>query len=449
MSDMADPVEILSDLVARARGAGADAADAVMYEGSSVSLTWRRGKVEHVERSEGGDLGLRVFVGRQVATVASADRSPRALEELVERAVAMARSVPEDPFAGIADPGQIARDWQALDLDLVDPEEPSSDVLKERARAAEAAALAVPGVTNGDGASAGWGRSGLAMVASNGFSGRFSTTGSNISATAIAGSGTGMETDHDYTSAVHAGDLEAPEAIGRRAGERAVARLGARKVATTTVPVVFDPRVSRSLIGHLIGAISGPAIARGTSFLKDKMGEQIFGAGIAVIDDPHRRRGRASRPFDGEGLPTVRRAIIEDGRLTTWLLDLRSARQLGLAPTGHAVRGTGGPPGPAPSNLHLAAGSATPEELIADIAEGFYVTSMMGSAVDGLTGDYSRGASGFWIERGRIAYPVNEVTVAGNLKDMFRRLVPASDLVHRYGTDAPTVRIDGLTVAGR
>lgn len=442
-----DMLDLLSGLIGKARRAGADAADAVLFDGTSLSISHRLGKLEHVERSEGGDLGLRVFIGRRMAIVSSSDRRPAALDEIVARAVAMAKAVPEDPFCGIADPAELATDLP--ELDLIDAVEPSTETLSERARAAEEAALAVKGVTNSEGASASFGRTMAAMVASNGFARITGSTGSGISVSAIAGAGTAMETDYDHTSAVHAAGLDPPEAIGRSAGERAVARLGARKVATARVPVIFDPRVSRSLLGHLVGAINGAAVARGTSFLKEKMGEPVFAPGVAVIDDPHIRRGLRSRQCDSEGVANRRRALIDDGRLTSWLLDLRSARQLGLDPTGHAVRGTSGPPGAAPSNLFLAPGPATPEALMADIAEGFYVTGLMGSSVNGVTGDYSRGASGFWIERGRIAHPVNEVTIAGNLNDMYRALVPANDLVHRYGMDAPTVRIDGMTVAGR
>ncbi|WP_026869263.1 TldD/PmbA family protein [Inquilinus limosus] len=442
-----ETLDLLSGLIDRARRAGADAADAVLFDSTSISISYRLGKLEHVERSEGGDLGLRVFIGKRMAIVSSSDRRQAALDEIVERAVAMAKLVPEDPYCGIADPSELATELP--DLDLIDPVEPSTEVLADRARAAEEAALAVAGVTNSEGASAGFGRSLAAMVASNGFARITGSTGSSVSVSAIAGEGTGMETDYDHSSAVHAGDLQAPETVGRSAGERAVARLGARKAATARVPVVFDPRAARSLLGHLAGAVNGAAIARGTSFLKEKMGEAVFAPGIAVIDDPHIRRGLRSRPCDSEGVACTRRAVIEDGRLTTWLLDLRSARQLGLAPTGHAVRGTSGPPGAAPSNLYLAPGTVTPAELMADIQEGLYVTGLMGSSVNGVTGDYSRGAHGFWIERGRIAHPVNEVTIAGNLKEMYRALVPANDLVLRYGMDAPTVRIDGMMVAGR
>jgi PmbA protein len=439
-------LDLLHDLVRRARHAGADAADAVLFEGTSLSHGRRLGKTEKLERSEGHDLGLRVFIGRQQAVVSSSDRAPKALDELVERVVLMARTVPEDPYCGIADPDEIAREWPKLDM--LDPEEPSIELLIERARAAEEAALAVEGVTNSEGTEAGWGRSTVALVASNGFAGTYSASSSGVSASVIAGSGTGMERDYDYASAVYAGDLRDPAAIGKSAGERAVRRLGAKKMPTTRVPVVFDPRVARSFISALLGAISGPAIARGTSFLKDRLGQQIFPEAITIIDDPHRRRGLRSKPFDGEGVPNRRRAIIEEGVLTTWLLDLRSARQLRLHTTGHAARGTSSPPGPAATNVWIEPGAMTPKELIADIENGFYVTEMMGFGVNGVTGDYSRGAAGFWIDKGEIAFPVSEMTVAGNLKDMFSRLVAADDLEFKAGTDAPTLRIDALTVAG-
>ncbi|HET8727375.1 MAG TPA: TldD/PmbA family protein [Alphaproteobacteria bacterium] len=442
-----ESLDLLTDLIGRARKAGADAADAVLFDAVSLSLSQRLGKPEKLERAEAGDLGLRVFIGRRMAMVSSSDRKQDALNELVERAIAMARSVPEDPFCGLADPDRIARAWPDLDLD--DPHEPAPDALIDGARIAEEAALAVDGVTNSEGAEANWGRTRVALAASNGFAGGYSMSSRSLSVSVIAGEGTAMETDYDWTSAVYAEDMEDAATIGRRAGERAVRRLGARKMATARVPVVYDPRIANSLLRHFVGAISGPAIARGTSFLKDRMGEPVFGDGIRVVDDPHIRRGRRSKPFDGEGMANRRREVIDDGRLTTWLLDLRSARQLGLETTGHAARGTASPPGPSPTNLYLEPGRRSPDELIADIEQGFYVTQMMGSAVNGLTGDYSRGATGFWIENGRIAYPVSEVTVAGNLKDMFRRLEPASDLEFRTGIDSPTVRIDGMTVAGK
>ena len=439
-------LSILGDLIATAKKAGADAADAVLVEGASVSHAQRLGKIEKLERAEGYDLGLRVLIGKRQAIVSSNDKSKDALAELVTRAIAMAKTVPEDPYCGIADPSEIARDFPTLDL--ADPTEPSAETLIERARAAEDAARAVPGVTNSEGAEASWGRSSVALVASNGFAGTYGGTNSSVSASVLAGTGTGMERDYDYTSAVWAEDLLDPAAIGKSAGERAVKRLNARKVPTQQVPVIFDPRISGGMIRHLVGSITGPAIARGTSCLKDKLGKTIFPTNISIIDDPHRQRGLRSKPFDGEGVRNQRRALIDKGVLTTWLLDLRSARQLGLKTTGHASRGTSGPPSPGATNLYLEAGSVTPQEMISDINTGFLVTELMGSGVNGVTGDYSRGAAGFWIENGEIAFPVSELTIAGNLNDMFLHLTAANDLIFKTGCDAPTLRIDGMTVAG-
>jgi PmbA protein len=441
-----DALDILTALIAKAKRLGADAADAVLFEGASISHARRLGKVEKLERSEGYDLGLRVFFGKRQATVSSNDRAPAALEGLAERAIAMARVVPEDPYCGIAAPEELARTVPALDI--CDTVEPGIETLIERATAAEDAARAVRGVTNSEGAEAGWGRSKVVLAASNGFTGSYETSGQGVSVAVVAGDGTGMERDYDFSSAVYGADLEDAATVGRRAGERAVKRLKPRKVASQKVPVVFDPRVARGLIGHLMGAISGPSIARGTSFLKEKLGQPIFAKGITVREDPHRRRGLRSKPFDGEGIANRARAIVEDGVLTTWLLDLASARQLGLKTTGHAARGTGSPPGPSPTNLWLEPGKVTPEALMADIAQGFYVTELMGMGVNGITGDYSRGAAGFWIEKGALTYPVSEVTIAGNLKDMFLHLAAASDLEFTTGFDTPTVRIEGMTVAG-
>jgi len=436
----------LGDLIAKARRAGADEADAVLFEGVSLSHAQRLGRTEKLERSESYDLGLRVLVGKRQAIVSSNDRQPERVDELVARAIAMARAVPEDPYVGLAAPEEIARSWP--ELDMIDGTEPLPAQLMERAAAAEDAARAVPGVTNSEGAEAGWGRSRVAMAASNGFAGGYASTGHSVSAAVLAGEGTGMERDYAFASAVHARDLRDPAEIGREAGTRAVKRLGARKIATCQVPVVFEPRIAASLLRHLVGAISGPAVARGTSFLKDKLGQRILPAGMMVVDEPHKRRGLRSKPFDGEGLPNQRRAIIEDGVLTTWLLDLASARQLKMKSTGHASRGTSSPPGPSPTNLWLEPGPVTAQELIGDIPSGFYVTELMGQGINAVTGDYSRGAAGFWIEGGALAYPVSEVTVAGNLKDMLLRLTAANDLEFKTGIDAPTIRIDGLTVAG-
>jgi PmbA protein len=443
----ADLLSLLDDCIGRAIKAGADAADALAYDSQSLSVARRLDKPERLERSESRDLGLRVFIGKRQAVVSTSERTPSALSSLVERAVAMARAVPEDPFCGIADPNQLAHDWP--DLDMADPVEPSVDRLIALAAEAEAAAVAAPGVTNSEGAEAGWGRSEVALVASNGFAGAYARTSHSVSVSVLAGEGTSMERDYDFTSAVHAEDLRAPDEVGRAAGERAVRRLNPRKGVTASLPVVFDPRVSSGFVSALAGAISGPSITRGTSFLRDKLGADLFGADINIIDDPFVIRGVRSRPFDGEGVAPVRRAIIENGRLTTWLLDLRSARQLGLVTTGHATRGTGGPPSPSPTNLALMPGRQSPAELIGEIENGLYVTEMMGMGVNGVTGDYSRGAAGYWIENGELTYPVSEMTVAGNLKEIFARLTAANDLVRRYGVDAPTIRIDGMTLAGR
>src|SRR6266478_5200442 len=445
-NETANGIDLLQDLVARARKAGADAADAVLFNGVSLSHARRLGKVEKLERSESQDRGLRVLVGKRQAMVSSSDRSPKMLAELVERTLAMARAVPEDPFCGLADPAAITSEWPSLDM--LDPEEPSAEVLIERARAAEEAALAVAGITNSEGAEAGWGRSSIALAASNGFAGFYSGSSQGVSASVIAGSGTGMERDYDFSSAIYAADLRDPADIGKSAGERAVKRLGAKKMPTCRCPVVFDPRVARGFISHLLGPISGPSIARGTSFLKDRLGERVFPEAITIIDDPHRQRGPRSKPFDGEGIANRRRAIVDKGVLTTWLLDLRSSRQLGLKTTGHAARGTASPPSPSATNIWIEPGAVSPEALIADIKNGFYVTELMGMGVNGLTGDYSRGAAGFWIENGAITHPVSEMTVAGNLKDMFLQMVAADDLEFRVGADSPTLRIDDLTVAG-
>jgi PmbA protein len=436
----------LDRLVKAALKAGGDAADAVEFKNLSVAVSYRLGKLEDVGRSEASDLGLRVFVGKKVAFVSSTDFSDAALSALPERAVAMAKLAPEDKFAGLAPRELLAKDIPSIDID--DPQEPSTVLLVEQARDAEAAALEVPGVTNSEGGSADYGRTMVTLATSEGFLGGYVGTSRSVAVSVIAGEGTEMERDYDYSHTRFASDLESASAVGKRAALRAVKRLNPRKVKTQAVPVFFDPRVAPSLIGHFTSAISGAAIARGVSFLKDRMGEQVFADGITIIDDPHRKRGLRSKAFDGEGVANRMSVLIENGRLTAWLLDCASARQLGLKTTGHASRGTGGPPSPSATNVHLAAGALSPEELMADVKQGFYVTDLIGMGVNSVTGDYSRGASGFWIENGQLAYPVSEVTIAGNLKEMYRNLTPADDLVFRYGTDSPTLRIDGLTIAG-
>jgi len=432
-------------LVAAARRAGADAADAIAERGVSQSVEVRDGTVEASERSEGDNMGLRVLVGRRQAVVSTNDLGGD-IGELAARAVAMARAAPEDKFAGLADRDLLVK--AVPDLDLLDPQLPSVTHLEETARAAEAAGLAVKGVTKSGGASASAGIGGMVLATSTGFSGAYLGSRHGISMQAIAGEGTGMEQDYDFSSALHAADLTAPAEIGRTAGERAVRRLNPRKVATKRVPVVFDPRIAGSLIGHLASAINGSAIARKTSFLKDRLSEQIFASGIRVIDDPLRRRGLRSHPFDAEGVAGKRRALVDDGRLMSWILDSATARELGLESTGHAQRGVSSTPSPGASNLHLEPGRASPAELIAGIEEGLYVTNLIGMGANMVTGDYSRGASGFWIEHGELTYPVSEITIAGHLDDIFRSLMPANDLAFRYGINAPTVRVEGLTVAG-
>lgn len=441
------PESLAEPLLAAARRAGAEAADVIVVHGISQDIGVRLGRTETVERAEGRDLGLRVFVGKRQAIVSSNDFSRRALDALPERAVAMARAVPEDPYCGLADPSRHAKSWPALDLE--DGNEPSAEALVALAQAAEDAARAVKGVTNSEGAECGYRRGAVTLATSDGFFGSYASSRYSLSAAVLAGEGLAMERDYDYAVAAHQADLKSAEAIGRTAGERAVRRLNPRKAESGRVPIVYENRLAGGLLGHLSGAISGASIARGTSFLKDRLGQKVFADGLRVIDDPFRPRGLRSRPFDGEGVAGERRALIEDGVLTTWLLDSRAARQLGLASTGHAARGTGGPPSPSASNLYLEPGELSPEALIGEIERGFFVTELIGMGVNGVTGDYSRGAAGFWIEKGALAFPVSEITVAGNLKDMFRAITPASDLVFRTGIDAPTLRVDGMTVAGR
>ena len=358
----------------------------------------------------------------------------------------MARLAPEDKFAGLAPRDRLATNIPSLDLE--DPGEPSADALVELARTVEAAAMDVKGVTNSEGGGASFSRSAIALATSEGFYGAYSGTSHGIGVAVLAGEGTDMERDYDQANARHRSDLQSAETVGKSAGERTVRRLNPRKAKSQAVPIVYDPRVSNGLVGHLAGAISGASIARGVSFLKDMMGKEVFAPNITIIDDPHRVRGLRSKPFDGEGVGNKRCALIEKGVLQTWLLDCASARQLGLATTGHAARGTGGPPSPSATNLYMEAGTLAPDMLIADIKDGFYVTELIGMGVNGVTGDYSRGAAGFWIENGKIAYPVSGVTIAGNLKDMFRSLTAANNLEFRYGANAPTVRVEGMTVAG-
>ncbi len=445
--DQSDLTDLAERLVSAARRAGADQADAIAVRSVSLSVDVRDGEVEESQRSEGDDLGLRVIVGHKQAVVSTNDLKGNGFDALAERAVAMARAAPDDRFAGLADPSLLATTLP--DLDLLDPEMPDVEMLETRAREAEAAGLAVAGVTKSGGSSASAGIGGLVLVTSHGFHGATIGSRHGVAMTAIAGEGTGMERDYDFSSTLHASDLENAQAIGRHAGERAVKRLNPRKVATRRVPVVFDSRISGSLVGHLASAANGSAIARKTSFLREKLGAKIFASGIDIIDDPLRPRGLRSRPFDAEGIAGSSRKLVEDGVLKTWLLDSATARELDLETTGHAQRGVSSTPSPSASNLHLVPGEKSPDELIADIEDGFYITDMIGMGVNLVTGDYSRGASGFWIENGECTYAVSEVTIAGHLFEIFASMTPANDLVFRYGTNAPTVRVEGMTVAGQ
>ncbi len=439
----------LDYLIRAAKKAGADASDAIIYSGQSEGISWRLGKLEDVERSESADLGLRVFVGKKQAIVSSSDISSATLDVLVERAMDMARNAPEDPFAGLADPELLALSPADIpELDLYDGTEKSAEELKELARTIEETALGVSGITNSEGASASCSRGLIAVANSNNFAQSYQSSNFSLSISVIAGEDATMERDYAYSSKRHFSDLRNPVEIGQEAAEKTLRRLGPRKAKTCQVPIIFDPRVSRTLLGHLSGAINGQAVARGTSFLKDRMGDQVFSEGISVIDNPHILRGPASKPFDGEGCRNGALNIIENGILNSWTLDSASARQLGLSTNGRASRGTSGPPSPSSTNLYLAAGDLSPDELMSDIKSGFYITDLIGMGVNGITGDYSRGAGGFWIEDGKITYPVNEVTIAGNLKDMFLNMTAADDLVIKYGTDAPTLRIDGMIIAG-
>ncbi|MEJ5082218.1 TldD/PmbA family protein [Ochrobactrum sp. MYb379] len=436
-------VDRAAQLVAAAKRAGADHADAVVIRARSVSVSVRLGKVEGTESSESDDFSLRVFVGRRIASVsANAGSNP---DQLAERAVAMARVAPEDPFEQLADPDLLVR--QPRDLDLFDATEIDTARLTADALATEEAARAVAGVTNSGGAGASRSMGGLVLVTSSGFSGEYAATRFGRSVSAIAGEGTKMERDYDFSSRLHFADLDTPENIGRSAGERAVRRLGARQAKTGPVNVVFDPRLARGIAGHLASAINGASVARKTSFLRDSLGKQVLKSGINVTDNPLRIRGSSSRPFDGEGIEGQPLTMVENGVLAHWLLSGSSARELGLIGNGRGVR-SGSGVSPASTNFAIEPGLKTPEALIRALGTGFYVTEVFGQGVDMITGQYSRGASGFWIENGELAYPVSEVTIASNLKDMFLNMTPASDIDRNFGMTAPTLVIEGMTLAG-
>ena len=436
-----------ASLIESAKRAGADAADVLYVGDASTGIHVRLGELEDVSRSEGESIGLRFFTGSRSATVSSSDLSDEALHALVERAAAMAREAPEDPYAGLAPEDRLMRDT-GPDVEGDDGQDPSPGELKARALAMEEAARSVAGITNSEGAGVSTGRSVIALATSHGFCRGYNTSGYSGSVSVLAGAGSDMQRDYAGHSVRHYEDLDDAETLGRLAANRAVARLNPGKLASGSMPVVFDPRVGASLVGHLLGAITGAAIARKTSFLLGREEELVFPQAIVIRDDPHKKRGLRSKPFDGEGIPTAPRDLIAAGRLTGWLMDSASARQLGLEPTGHAARGVGGPPGVGATNVDLLPGAIGKQALLGDVKHGLYVTELIGQGVNPITGDYSRGASGFLIENGEIAGPVAEITIAGNLIEMFRQLTAADDLEQRRAMNVPTLRIEGMTVAG-
>lgn len=439
-------LDLAEKIIDLALKAGADAADALVSDSASLSISCRMGTLEDCERAESRDIGLRAMIGQQQAFVSGSAVDDAALAQLAARAVDMARATPEDRYCGFAPEDRLAQDLP--DLDIADTHEPSADDLQEMAEACEAAARSVDGITNSEGAGSGWGRATTALMTSHGFAGSYTSTSFSTSCAVIGGEGETMERDYASHSARHLQDLDAAAEIGRRAAERTIKRLNPRKIDSMKTNVVYDPRVSASLLGHLASAITGTSIARGTSFLRDEMEQQIMAKGITICDDPLRPRGLRSAGFDGEGVVTEKLTPVEDGVLKSWLLDSASARQLGLETNGRAARGAGGPPGPSATNLYMQAGTLSVDDMLRQIGSGFYVTELIGMGVNGVTGDYSRGASGFWIEDGALAYPVSEITIAGNLKDMFLNMTAADDLRFRRGVNAPTVLVEGMSLAG-
>jgi PmbA protein len=440
-------LDIASDVLARAKKAGATAADVVVSQSQSTDVTVTNRAVEKIEQSESRDVGLRAFVGDSSAIISGSVLTPAALDAMVERVVTMAKLAPPDPFAGVAESSQLAKSWD--DYDLASSDWLSADDLRRMAEEVENHALAVPGVTKSAGAGASASRSKFVLAISNGFSGGYERTSFGASVSAVAGEGTGMQRDYDYHGATYMADIEPLEKIGRTAGERAVARLNPRKLESQAVPIIYDRRVAGSLVSHLLSGINGASIARGTSFLKDDRGSRLFEDSVTIIEDPHRKRGAASKPFDGEGLPTQKRALIDKGKLPEWILDLRTARKLGLSPTGQASRGLASAPSPSTSNIYMEAGLDSPEEMMQALGKGLLITEFIGSTINPVTGDYSRGASGFWFENGELAFPVSEITIAGNLKRMFKQLAPASDLIFRGSFSVPSCVVEGMTIAGR
>ena len=427
----------LNLLLDTAKKLGAENASVMGNENTSINVSARLGKLENVERNESKSIGLELIDNKRKVTLSSTNINNHALIKLVETAMSMVKAVPQDEYCGLADKNMLYNG--NLDLDLVDNYVPDNNNLLKNSIEAEDSALSIKGVTNSEGASASYSKNKFYLATSDGFFNFNEKTTYSYGISVIAGKGTKMERDYEYQSKVHYKELESPKNIGKIAANRAVSRLNSKKVKSNSVPIIFDPRVSGSLLSLFIGGISGQAIARGTSFLKDKMNKDIFKNNIQIIDDPHILRGQRSKTFDGEGIETKKNNLVENGQLKSWLLNSQSARQLNLKSTGNA----GGV-----SNLYLSPSTTSSDELIKSIQNGFYVTEMMGMSFSQVTGDYSRGASGFWIEKGEKTFPVSEVTIAGNILDIYKMLTPASDLKLITGIDAPTVMIDKMIVAG-
>lgn len=444
-----DLSQLTAALLKAAKANGADAADAIAVTGTSVSIDVRAGALEHAERSEGVDIGLRVLIGQKQACVSASDVRDETIQTIAERAVAMAKLSPDDPYIGLAEANQLATNRDCSSLEMFDPtDEPPAAELEEDARRAEAAALACGGISQVQTASAGYGRRQIHLALSNGFEGGYERSDRALSCVAIAGTGADMERDYFGDSRIFQADLMSAEDIGLRAAQNTLARVGARKPKTGSFPVLFDERISSTLIGHLLAAVNGGAIARGSSWLRDGLGELVLPKSLNVTELPHRKRTSGSRLFDAEGLPTAERAIVENGVLMGWTMDLATARQLGLSSTSNASRGVSSPPSPSPTNVSLTQGNQSRDDLIKDMGTGLLVTSMIGSSINPTTGDYSRGASGFWVENGEIAYPVNECTIAGNLRDMLKSIIPANDARTHLSRVVPSLLVEGMTIAG-
>ncbi len=444
---MKNNLEIITNLIAKAKQKGADASDAISFTSNSMSIATRLCKLENIERSESNGVALRVIIGKKQAIVSATDISATALEELVTRAVHMAQLAPDDKYIGLAEKSILCQ--TPKELDLYDAYEPDVEELLKLASTTEETALSITGITNSEGADASYGQNIVAIATSNGFAAEYKTSQSSLSVSVLAGTGTKMERDYDFSSVRHRQDLEMPEKIGRNAANKALKKLNPNRIKTCIVPVIFDPQVAKSLLSALASAINGANIATGTSFLKNSMGKTLFNDTINIINDPHIKRGLGSKPFDAEGVANAKLAIIEDGKLQNWLLDTRSANQLGLKTNGCATRGLSAPPSPSCSNLYMENGSQSPASLISSIKSGFYVTETIGMGVNIISGDYSQGAAGFWIENGEISYPVSEITIAGSLNDMFMHAVAANDLEFRYSINCPTLLIEKMTVAGK